>query len=152
MASTNFEFLQSLTKGIPLEPLPSDPCPINPKVPHAPIRKVPLSQGERKLAVQNALRYFPSKHHSLLKPEFEKELEIFGHIYMYRFTPQFPMKAYPINAYPAKLQDAKAIMLMIFNNLDPIVAQFPQELVTYGGNGQVFSNWAQVRKIHASGK
>ncbi|CAL8073182.1 unnamed protein product [Orchesella dallaii] len=139
-----FEFLQQLTKGIPL-PLPPFPSEdfIDPNVPHAPVRKVCLSSNERLLAVQNALRYFPKHLHEYLQPEFEKELETYGHIYMYRFTPKFPLRAYPIDAFPAKIPEARAVMLMIFNNLDPAVAQFPQELVTYGGNGQVFSNWAQ---------
>ncbi|ODN02858.1 Urocanate hydratase [Orchesella cincta] len=131
-----------LTKGIPLSPLPSGDF-IDHNVPHAPVRKVCLSANERKLAVKNALRYFPKDRHDSFQPEFEKELETYGHIYMYRFTPRFPLRAYPIDAYPAKIPEARAVMLMIFNNLDPAVAQFPQELVTYGGNGQVFSNWAQ---------
>ncbi|CAG0896373.1 unnamed protein product [Darwinula stevensoni] len=95
------------------------------------------------LAVKNALRYFPPRLHATLAPEFASELQVYGHIYMYRFLPDFPIRAYPVDAYPAKTTSAACIMHMIMNNLDPRVAQFPQELVTYGGNGQVFSNWAQ---------
>ncbi|CAN7983375.1 unnamed protein product, partial [Ixodes pacificus] len=95
------------------------------------------------VALKNALRYFPAHVHAVLAPEFAEELSTYGHIYMYRFLPSIPMRAYPISEYPAKCQQAAAVMLMIMNNLDPQVAQFPQELVTYGGNGQVFSNWAQ---------
>uniref|UniRef100_A0A670IY51 Urocanate hydratase 1 n=1 Tax=Podarcis muralis TaxID=64176 RepID=A0A670IY51_PODMU len=95
------------------------------------------------LALKNALRYFPSSFHEVLAPEFAKELRDYGHIYMYRFCPRIEMRAYPIQEYPCKTIQAAAIMHMIMNNLDPAVAQFPQELVTYGGNGQVFSNWAQ---------
>jgi len=93
--------------------------------------------------LQNALRYFPSSCHQTLAPEFAQELREYGHIYMYRFRPDIEMRAYPIDDYPARNRQAAAIMLMIMNNLDPRVAQFPHELVTYGGNGQVFSNWAQ---------
>jgi len=139
-----FLIFSNLSEGIPLDPSPPFTS-LDPKVPHAPKRKVPLTPEESKLAVNNALRYFPEKFHATLRPEFVTELETFGHIYMYRFTPQFPMKAYPIDAYPAKTLEGRAVMLMICNNLDPSVAQFPQELVTYGGNGQVLSNWAQVR-------
>ncbi|XP_056380882.1 urocanate hydratase isoform X2 [Hyla sarda] len=95
------------------------------------------------LALENSLRYFPHEHHSTLAPEFAEELRCFGHIYMYRFCPKIHIRAYPINEYPCKTKKAAAIMHMIMNNLDQAVAQFPQELVTYGGNGQVFSNWAQ---------
>ena len=99
------------------------------------------------LAVRNALRYFPEELHSLLGPEFRQELQDYGHIYMYRLMPSLAIKAYPISHYPAKTRTAAAIMHMMMNNLDPQVAQFPQELVTYGGNGQVLSNWAQVISI-----
>uniref|UniRef100_A0A8C6YGJ6 Urocanate hydratase n=1 Tax=Naja naja TaxID=35670 RepID=A0A8C6YGJ6_NAJNA len=95
------------------------------------------------LALKNSLRYFPANLHGILAPEFVKELRLYGHIYMYRFCPQIEMRAYPIQEYPCKTKQAAAIMHMIMNNLDPAVAQFPQELVTYGGNGQVFSNWVQ---------
>ncbi|KAJ3088388.1 Urocanate hydratase, partial [Physocladia obscura] len=112
-------------------------------VPHAPKRTPALSVAEKKLAVRNALRYFPVERHELLAREFAQELTIFGHIYMYRFLPSYEMKAHPINAYPAKCPQAAAIMLQIQNNLDKRVAQFPRELITYGGNGSVFNNWAQ---------
>ncbi|KAL8212606.1 UNVERIFIED_CONTAM: Urocanate hydratase [Gekko kuhli] len=95
------------------------------------------------LALKNSLRYFPPDLHPVLAPEFADELRHYGHIYMYRFCPQIEMRAYPIQEYPCQTIQAAAIMHMIMNNLDPAVAQFPQELVTYGGNGQVFSNWAQ---------
>jgi urocanate hydratase len=136
--------LSCLSLGIPLnDRFPERNPGRNPALPHAPVRLVPLSPTEKELAIRNALRYFPVQYHSTLGPEFAQELKDYGHIYMYRFLPGFEMKAYPINSYPAKTQEAKAIMLMICNNLDPKVAQFPQELVTYGGNGQIFGNWAQ---------
>ncbi|KAK2713783.1 hypothetical protein QYM36_009608 [Artemia franciscana] len=114
-------------------------------MPHAPFRTHGLSQEEKKLALRNALRYFPPNVHEELSQEFAEELNQFGHIYMYRFMPTMELRAYPIDQYPAKSKQGAAIMLMIMNNLDSKVAQFPQELVTYGGNGQVFSNWAQFR-------
>uniref|UniRef100_A0A8D3CNM3 Urocanate hydratase n=1 Tax=Scophthalmus maximus TaxID=52904 RepID=A0A8D3CNM3_SCOMX len=101
-------------------------------------RALPLT-----LALRNALRYFPPSHHATLASEFAQELRQYGHIYMYRFCPTLHLRAYPIDQYPCRTRQAASIMLMIMNNLDPAVAQFPQELVTYGGNGQVFSNWAQ---------
>jgi urocanate hydratase len=110
---------------------------------HAPKRKDILSLEEKKLAIRNALRYFPKEWHQELAAEFFAELEKYGRIYMYRFQPDYPMYARPIHAYPGKTQQAAAIMLMIQNNLDPAVAQHPQELITYGGNGAVFQNWAQ---------
>ncbi|KAJ3391853.1 Urocanate hydratase [Entophlyctis sp. JEL0112] len=117
---------------------------LDPSVPHAPKRTPALSDAEKKLAVKNALRYFPVEHHALLAKEFAFELVTYGHIYMYRFRPtSYEMKAYPIDQYPARCVQAAAIMLQIQNNLDRRVAQFPHELVTYGGNGCVFSNWAQ---------
>ncbi|KAJ3030292.1 UNVERIFIED_CONTAM: Urocanate hydratase [Siphonaria sp. JEL0065] len=117
---------------------------IDTSVPHAPKRTPALTDAEKKLAVRNALRYFPSDRHALLAKEFAKELAIFGHIYMYRFRPtSYEMKAYPISEYPGKCVQAAAIMLQIQNNLDKRVAQFPHELITYGGNGSVFNNWAQ---------
>ena len=97
-----------------------------------------------KLAIKNALRYFPTELQGKLIDEFQYELDTYGHVYMYRFEPEIEMKAYPIDDYPCRCKAAAAIMLMIMNNLDRRVAQFPDELVTYGGNGQVFSNWAQV--------
>ena len=110
---------------------------------HAPKRKDILSKDEKELALRNALRYFDAKHHSVLLPEFAKELETYGRIYMYRFRPTYRMYARSISEYPGKCEQAKAIMLMIQNNLDYAVAQHPHELITYGGNGAVFQNWAQ---------
>ena len=110
---------------------------------HAPKRKEILSADEKKLALRNALRYFEAKHHAELLPEFVDELEKYGRIYMYRFRPDYKMFARDIAAYPGKSEQAKAIMLMIQNNLDDAVAQHPNELITYGGNGAVFQNWAQ---------
>ena len=110
---------------------------------HAPKRKSILSADEKKLALRNALRYFDAKHHKVLLPEFADELEKYGRIYMYRFRPDYEMKARDISEYPGKSEQAKAIMLMIQNNLDCAVAQHPHELITYGGNGAVFQNWAQ---------
>ena len=110
---------------------------------HAPKRKSILSADEKKLALRNALRYFDVKHHKILLPEFADELEKYGRIYMYRFRPDYEMKARAISEYPGKSVQAKSIMLMIQNNLDPAVAQHPHELITYGGNGSVFQNWAQ---------
>ena len=112
---------------------------------HAPKRKDILSQDEKKLALRNALRYFDPKHHPTLIQEFAEELQTYGHIYMYRLRPEYEMYARPISEYPGNCEQAKAIMLMIQNNLDPAVAQHPHELITYGGNGSVFSNWAQYR-------
>jgi len=110
-----------------------------------PKRNPNLTLSEKKLAIRNALRYFPREWHSVLAPEFANELESYGQIYMYRFKPSYPMFARPIDDYPAKSMQAAAIMLMIHNNLDPAVAQHPEELITYGGNGGVFQNWAQYR-------
>src|SRR5699024_10209006 len=104
-----------------------------------------LSAEEKKLALKNALRYFDPKHHVALLPEFKEELETYGRIYMYRLRPDYDMFARPLDDYPAKSKQAAAIMLMIQNNLDPAVAQHPHELITYGGNGAVLSNWAQYR-------
>lgn len=110
---------------------------------HAPKRKEILTAEECELALRNALRYFDAKHHAELLPEFKKELEDYGRIYMYRFRPEYKMYARPIEEYPGNSEQAKAIMLMIQNNLDYAVAQHPHELITYGGNGGVFQNWAQ---------
>ena len=110
---------------------------------HAPIRENLLNKGEKKLALRNSLRYFNKKHHSLLIKEFNEELNKYGRIYMYRYRPEYKMYARPINKYPYKSKKAAAIMLMIQNNLDENVAQHPHELITYGGNGSVFQNWAQ---------
>ena len=110
---------------------------------HAPKRKEILSKAETELALRNALRYFDKKHHALLLPEFAEELKKYGRIYMHRFRPMYKMYARPISDYPGRCEQAKSIMLMIQNNLDPAVAQHPHELITYGGNGAVFQNWAQ---------
>uniref|UniRef100_A0A670IZY0 Urocanate hydratase 1 n=1 Tax=Podarcis muralis TaxID=64176 RepID=A0A670IZY0_PODMU len=134
--------LKEICGGLPLNPLPENRGRKS-GIPHAPVRTPNLDSHEEKLALKNALRYFPSSFHEVLAPEFAKELRDYGHIYMYRFCPRIEMRAYPIQEYPCKTIQAAAIMHMIMNNLDPAVAQFPQELVTYGGNGQVFSNWAQ---------
>ncbi|CAK9290289.1 unnamed protein product [Gordionus sp. m RMFG-2023] len=134
--------LDKICQGIPVDPLPQF-RPIDDSVIHAPFKNNDLNEQDRKQAVSNALRYFPPITHSILGPEFKEELISYGHIYMYRFRPHLGMKAYPINEYPGNLIDCKAIMLMIMNNLDPNIAQYPHELVTYGSNGQVFSNWAQ---------
>nr|CAD2202671.1 unnamed protein product [Meloidogyne enterolobii] len=116
-----------------------------PNIQHAPIRSVPLNKEEIKLAVKNILRYVPSRFHKELAGEFLEELKTYGHIYAYRFMPNFDIKAPPIEQIKCSNRQAAAIVLMILNNLDPDIAQFPQELVTYGGNGQVFSNWIQFR-------
>ena len=134
-------FKQEIQTGIPAElPLKKERSS---NVSHAPNRKQILSKEEKQLAIRNALRYFPSKWHSILAPEFAEELQVYGRIYMYRFQPSYEMYARPISDYPAHTSQASAIMLMIQNNLDPAVAQHPQELITYGGNGAVFQNWAQ---------
>ncbi|HNX44961.1 MAG TPA: urocanate hydratase [Bacteroidales bacterium] len=135
------EFRQAISQGIPSELPP--PQPYDQAVNHAPVRKDILTPAEKTLAVRNALRYFDKKHHAVLAPEFAEELKKYGRIYMYRFRPSYPMFARPVSEYPAKCQQAAAIMLMIQNNLDPAVAQHPHELITYGGNGAVFQNWAQ---------
>ncbi|XP_074646794.1 urocanate hydratase-like [Tubulanus polymorphus] len=134
--------LKQLSVGLPLNPMP-DNKPRDTSIPHAPVRTPGLNCHQRKIALQNALRYFPPSLHDVLAAEFAAELRDYGHIYMYRFIPDFPMKAHAIDEYPARCRQAAAVMLMIMNNLDHKVAQFPHELVTYGGNGQVFSNWAQ---------
>ena len=131
------------TYGIPRE-LPI-PATLDPSVPHAPSRPQVLNEIEKTLAVRNALRYFPKEWHAELGKEFLSELEEFGHIYMHRFRPDYEMQARPLGYYNANSESAAAIMMMIQNNLDPSVAQFPHELVTYGGNGTVFQNWAQYQ-------
>ena len=136
-------FEAQILEGIP-ENLPS-PKPYDASINHAPKRKDVLLVEEKKLALRNALRYFDKKHHAELIQEFKKELDTYGRIYMYRFRPDYNMYARPINEYPAKSKQAAAIMLMIQNNLDHAVAQHPHELITYGGNGAVFQNWAQYR-------
>lgn len=134
-------FKEQIKQGIPttLPPEKGYDTTIN----HAPKRKEILTEEEKKLALRNALRYFDKKHHEELLPEFAEELEKYGRIYMYRFRPDYKMYARPIEEYPGKSEQAKAIMVMIQNNLDYAVAQHPHELITYGGNGAVFSNWAQ---------
>lgn len=136
-------FQEQIQEGIP-SILPQ-PKPYDPAINHAPKRKEILSDDEKKLALRNALRYFEPKHHAELAKEFAEELEKYGRIYMYRLRPDYRMYARPIHEYPGKSEQAKAIMLMIQNNLDYAVAQHPHELITYGGNGAVFSNWAQYR-------
>ncbi len=140
-SKTELSFSDEILLGIPLE-LPQPRLRI-PEYNHAPKRKEILSLEEKKLAIRNALRYFPSAWHSELSSEFAMELEKYGRIYMYRFKPAYKMYARPVSEYPAKTREAAAIMLMIQNNLDPEVAQHPEELITYGGNGAVFQNWAQ---------
>ena len=137
------EFQQSIREGIPAE-LPA-PKAYEPEINHAPKRKDILTKEEKKLAIRNALRYFDPKHHAVLAPEFAEELEKYGRIYMYRFRPDYKMYAHNINDYPHKSLQAAGIMLMMNNNLDYAVAQHPHELITYGGNGAVFQNWAQYR-------
>ena len=134
----------SILEGIPSEVPP--PQILDTSVDHAPARPIDLSPSERRLALENALRYLPETHHDEVAGEFLEELEHYGRIVMHRYRPTaVPMKAYPIDAYPANSRQAASIMLMIMNNLDPAVAQFPHELITYGGNGSVFQNWAQYR-------
>ncbi len=135
------DFQQAIRQGIPVE-LPA-PKIYDTTINHAPPRRNILTKNEKKLAVRNALRYFPKKWHQVLAPEFADELNKYGRIYMYRFRPDYEMFARSIDQYPARSKQAAAIMLMIQNNLDPKVAQHPHELITYGGNGAVFQNWAQ---------
>lgn len=140
---TREEFQNDIRAGIP-DRLPAAK-PYDKQVNHAPRRKEILTEEERALALKNALRYFPVKHHAALAKEFAEELRRYGRIYMYRLRPDYEMYARPIDEYPARCRQAAAIMLMIQNNLDPRVAQHPHELITYGGNGAVFQNWAQYR-------
>ena len=137
------DFRQAILEGIP-EVLPAKKD-YDLTVNHAPKRKDILTKDEKKLALKNALRYFDPKFHAELAKEFAEELEKYGRIYMYRLRPDYKMYARPIEEYPAKCKQAAAIMLMIQNNLDYAVAQHPHELITYGGNGAVFQNWAQYR-------
>ena len=134
-------FKQAITQGIPLQLPPKRKRSNN--LSHAPVRKNLLNTSEKKLAIKNALRYFDPEHHKELAKEFSEELNYYGRIYMYRFIPEYELHARPIDEYPGKSLHAKSIMLMIQNNLDPNVAQHPEELITYGGNGAVFQNWAQ---------
>lgn len=139
--TATLSFEQQITQGIPTQLPPAKPYPADAN--RAPKRKDILSSDEKQLAVRNALRYFPKEWHQELAAEFVQELKDFGRIYMYRFKPNYDLKARSVSDYPAKCQQAAAIMLMIDNNLDPAVAQHPEELITYGGNGAVFQNWAQ---------
>ncbi len=134
-------FQKQILQGIPEElPLKKE---LDNSVPHAPKRRDVLNSEEKKLAIKNALRYFPKRFHDVLSKEFAEELREYGHIYMYRFRPDYDMYARNINEYPYKSKQAASIILMIQNNLNPAVAQYPHELITYGGNGSVFQNWAQ---------
>ena len=135
------ERIAMIREGLPSK-LPNHPG-LDASVDHAPVRKQVLSSKEERLAIENALRYFPKSVHSTLGPEFLEELRTYGRIYMYRFRPDCVIRALPIEQYQARSLQAAGIMLMIDNNLDPLVAQFPNELITYGGNGTVFQNWAQ---------
>jgi len=137
------EFHQYILEGIPGE-LPKQQH-FDQSINHAPKRKDILSREEKKLAIKNALRYFDKKHHELLAPEFKEELDNYGRIYMYRYRPNYKIYARSLNEFPYKSKQAGAIMLMLSNNLDNAVAQHPHELITYGGNGAVFQNWAQYR-------
>ena len=134
-------FQKAILAGIPKELPP--PAAYDPSVNHAPRRKDLLGPAEKELAVRNALRYFAPEHHAALAPEFADELRTYGRIYMYRFRPAYAMYARHLDHYPHQSRQAAAIMMMIQNNLDPVVAQHPHELITYGGNGAVFQNWAQ---------
>jgi len=136
-------FKSAIQEGIPT--LLPEPKHYDSAVNHAPKRKDILNKAEKRLAIQNALRYFDPKHHATLAPEFLEELLQYGRIYMYRFRPDYEMKARPIEEYPHQSKQAASIMMMIQNNLDYAVAQHPHELITYGGNGAVFQNWAQYR-------
>ena len=138
---TTAEFQQHIRQGIPAA-LPAPPAD-DPAISRAPERPMLLDEHEKNLALHNALRYFPQGMHEVLAPEFAAELARWGRIYMHRFRPTYAMHARPVDEYPARSRQAAAIMLMIQNNLDPAVAQHPYELVTYGGNGTVFQNWAQ---------
>jgi|TARA_R110000737_G_scaffold350514_2_gene389734 urocanate hydratase len=139
----NSNLHKEILEGIPMDLPPKKE--VNPKVNHAPKRKEILTREEKILALKNALRYFPTKFHAELAVEFKEELDLYGRIYMHRFRPSDDIKARPISDYPGKCEQAKAIMLMIHNNLDHAVAQHPHELITYGGNGAVFQNWIQYK-------
>ena len=139
------QFQEEIIAGIPTS-LPAHPG-VDDSISHAPKRKDILSREEKELAIRNALRYFPKSLHADLAPEFAHELKTYGRVYMHRYRPITEIKARPIDWYPAKCQQAAAIMLMIQNNLDHAVAQHPHELITYGGNGAVFQNWGQYRLV-----
>jgi urocanate hydratase len=140
---TDIEFKEDILKGIPSELPPKKSR--DKSVSHAPIRKDILDKEEKILAIKNALRYFPKEHHKELSAEFAQELKDYGRIYMYRYRPDYEISAKSIESFPHKSKQAAAIMLMISNNLDYAIAQHPNELITYGGNGAVFQNWAQYR-------
>ena len=140
---TREEFQKAILEGIPSE-LP-EPKPYDRNINHAPKRKDVLNKEEKRLALKNALRYFDKKHHAVLAPEFAEELREYGRIYMHRFRPDYEITARSIDDFPHRSRHAAAIMLMLSNNLDKAVAQHPHELITYGGNGSVFQNWAQYR-------
>ena len=142
---TKEQFQEEIRIGIP-DTLP-EPKAYDKEINHAPKRKEILTDEEKKLALRNALRYFPKHLHAKLAPEFLEELHEYGRIYMYRYRPDYEMYARSISDYPHRSEQAAAIMLMIQNNLDPAVAQHPYELITYGGNGAVFQNWAQYRLV-----
>jgi len=142
---TTEQFQQEIRAGIP-QTLPQ-PKPYDTEINHAPKRKDILTANEKRLALRNALRYFPKHLHAQLAPEFMDELHRYGRIYMYRYRPDYDIYARPIDDYPARSRQAAAIMLMIQNNLDPRVAQHPHELIIYGGNGAIFQNWAQYRLV-----
>ncbi|MBD98550.1 MAG: urocanate hydratase [Verrucomicrobia bacterium] len=137
------DFVQSIKEGIPGQ-LPPDP-EFDPNINHAPKRKDILTNKEKRLSIRNALRYIPNKHHAFLAKEFAKELDDYGRIYMHRYRPNYPIKAKHLKEFPHQSIQAAGIMLMLSNNLDHAVAQHPHELITYGGNGAVFQNWAQYR-------
>ena len=139
------DFQKEILAGIP-DQLP-EVKEYDKNINHAPKRKDILTKEQKRLALKNALRYFPERLHAQLAPEFYEELEKYGRIYMYRYRPSYKMYARPIDEYPAKCPQAAAIMLMIQNNLDPAVAQHPHELIIYGGNGAIFQNWAQYRLV-----
>ncbi|MCR4852984.1 MAG: urocanate hydratase [Prevotella sp.] len=139
------DFQKEIRMGIPAT-LP-EAKPYDPEINHAPKRKDILTPEQKRLALRNALRYFPKELHAQLAPEFADELRTYGRIYMYRYRPSYDMYARPIDEYPARSRQAAAIMLMIQNNLDPRVAQHPHELIIYGGNGAIFQNWAQYRLV-----
>ena len=142
---TREEVIADIRGGIP-EELPELQA-YDTEINHAPKRKDILTPEQKKLALRNALRYFPKRLHAALAPEFAEELKEYGRIYMYRYRPKYEMYARPIDEYPARSRQAAAIMLMIQNNLDPRVAQHPHELIIYGGNGAIFQNWAQYRLV-----
>lgn len=143
MAIDSLSVTRGILEGIP-ECLP-EKCEIPPNYNRAPRRIQNLTPDEKRLALRNALRYFNPRHHRVLAHEFLAELETHGHIYMYRYMPRYRLTAYPANTLPHRSVQAACIMMMILNNLDPEIAQHPAELITYGGTGAVFQNWAQFR-------